>query len=125
MADLKPCPFCGATDLIFEPQMMGTAACVRCVECLSAGPLFRSDDWMVPLRDKDDKRPRARRQGEKLTQHAAELWSRRVVPAAIQSAIEELKAESNELPATSYTGVGIDRAVKKLEAVVAAISARG
>ncbi len=47
LADLKPCPFCGSTDLEFstDPQF----SFVDCNECTAAGPVGKTEKVAAEL----------------------------------------------------------------------------
>lgn len=70
--DLKPCPFCGGTDL--EIREMGEEwHVVSCNGCNAEGGYYLPDDSTMP-------------------EEAAELWNRRPTPRAEALAVPEIAA---------------------------------
>lgn len=87
--DLEPCPFCGGTDLFIEPRDFGTGARVICLGCSGSGPVFGSNEWLVPINDPDDRRKRTKRQAVKLAEGAAERWKDRASQGAADGVPED------------------------------------
>lgn len=69
--ELKPCPFCGGSEIKFSGSQVGSQ--FECQACLTNGPFVHIDDWEI----------------------AAKAWNRRTESTALtaaQQSNEELKA---------------------------------
>lgn len=59
---------------------MGIDAYIECGKCGARGPVFISEDWLVPVHDESDKRDRLVRHDHRQKKQAYELWSNSAAP---------------------------------------------
>lgn len=76
MNELKPCPFCGSTDVAVEhDEEYWTVVFGTCLTCDAQGPTVGFEQTTAPGKQATDDKIRANARVAKV--RAAELWNRR------------------------------------------------